>query len=106
MRSGTTLPVLNVLNSELYPTEIRTLSIGITQTMLLTSVFISVKIYPNLKDLMGLPCLCILYSLICIFVIIWGAKTIPDNRGKSLVKVEELHEKKSNDNLGYNSEEA
>ena len=88
-RSVTTLPVLHALNSELYPTEIRTLSIGISQTMLNISVYMTVKIYPDLKNLMGLPTLCILYSIICLFVIIWGSISIPDNRGKSLVKVEE-----------------
>ena len=89
MRSAATLPMLNTLNNELYPTEIRTICIGITQTMLLASGFISVKMFIDLRNLLGLPGMCILYSVICLTVIIWGAIKIPDNRGKSLVKVED-----------------
>ena len=40
-----------------------------------------------------------LVALFCGFtlsLIIWGACTIPDNRGKSLVKVEEIYEETKN----------
>ena len=115
MRSAAILPVLNTLMNELYPTEIRTLSIGITQSILLIGGFVTVKIFPDLNNLMGLPSLCILYSVVGVLMILWGLKSIPDNRGKSLVKVEELFEKTKktmektisinvNDNLGYASE--
>ena len=55
----------------------------------------SVKVFPELKGLIGLPGLCTIYSIAGIVAMIWGALTIPDNRGKSLVKVEESLEKKS-----------
>ena len=110
MRSAAILPVLNTLMNELYPTEIRTLSIGITQSILLIGGFVTVKIFPDLNNLMGLPSLCILYSVVGVLMILWGLKSIPDNRGKSLVKVEELYEKNReamektvNDNLGFTS---
>ena len=106
MRSAAILPMMNTLMNELYPTEIRTLSIGITQSALLISGFVTVKVFPDLKELIGLPSLCIFYFFIGVLMIIWGAISIPDNRGKSLVKVEEQQEKKPNDNLGYNSEDA
>ena len=38
---------------------------------------------------MGLGYVCVMYSFICFLVILWGLFTIPDNRGKSLAKVEE-----------------
>ena len=88
-RSSATLPMLDTITTELYPTEIRTLSIGIAQTVKLFSAFLSAKIYVDLVNLIGLPGMCILYSVICLTVIIWGAIKIPDNRGKSLAKLED-----------------
>ena len=94
MRSAGILPVLHPLLNELYPTEIRTFSIGITQSGLLLSGCTSVKLFPELKNVIGIPGLCILYSGVGLICMMWGAWTIPDNRGKSLVKVEETFEKK------------
>ena len=82
-------PVLHILTNEMFPMEIRTLSIGITQSAFLISGFVSVKIFPTLENAIGLGYVCVIYSCICFLVILWGAFTIPDNRGKSLVKVEE-----------------
>ena len=42
-----------------------------------------------MKGSLGLDGTCLLYSSISFLVILWGAYTIPDNRGKSLVNVEE-----------------
>ena len=82
-------PVIHILINEMFPTEIRTLAIGVTQSAFLVSGFTSVKIFPALKELLGLDGICLLYSSVSFLVILWGAYTIPDNRGKSLVKVEE-----------------
>ena len=82
-------PVLHILTNEMFPMEIRTLSIGITQSAFLISGFVSVKIFPTLENAIGLGHVCVIYSSICFLVILWGSFTIPDNRGKSLVKVEE-----------------
>ena len=82
-------PVLHILTNEMFPMAIRTLSIGITQSAFLISGFVSVKIFPTLENAMGLGYVCVIYSFICVLVILWGLFTIPDNRGKSLVKVEE-----------------
>ena len=73
----------------MFPMAIRTLSIGITQSAFLISGFVSVKIFPTLENAIGLGYVCVIYSSICFLVILWGSFTIPDNRGKSLVKVEE-----------------
>ena len=40
--------------------------------------------------------ICCLFSVFALILIIWGAFTIPDNRGKSLVKVEEMYEEEKN----------
>ena len=95
MRGAGVLPVLNPLINEMYPTEIRTLSIGITWSAHLFSGFTSVKVFPELKDLIGIHGLCISYAVVGLICILWGAWTIPDNRGKSLVNVEKMYDKKT-----------
>ena len=82
-------PVIHILINEMFPTEIRTLSIGLTQSAFLISGFTTVKTFPALEESIGLGGVCLLYASICFLLLLWGAYTIPDNRGKSLVKVEE-----------------
>ena len=47
-----------------------------------------------MKNAIGLSNLCFIYGAIGLINCAWGFLTIPDNRGKSLVKVEEMYEKK------------
>ena len=101
MRATGIITVLHTLMSEVYPTEIRTQAIGITQASFLASGAIGVKFFPEMKDVIGLHGLCFLYTGMGIINAIWGAYTIPDNRGKSLVKVEEMYE-----NKGFKSSES
>ena len=89
-----TLPVLHTLVNELYPTEIRTVAIGIDETLFSGLVGIMLKIYPSLRLSFGFHGACIFYSAMGLLCAIWGCLTIPDTRGKSLVKVEEFYEKK------------
>ena len=94
MRAIGVMPVLRSLESELFPTEIRTQSLGITEACVLLSGCTSVITFPELKNYLGITGLCIVYVSVHVMCILWGAWTIPDNRGKSLVKVEETYEKK------------
>ena len=55
---------------------------------------ICIKFFPDMKNAIGLSNCCFLYGAVGLFNCIWGIVTIPDNRGKSLVKVEEMYEKK------------
>ena len=96
MRSSGILPILHTLMAEVYPTEIRTQAIGITQACFLASGAFGVKFFPEMKLGMGLYGLCFLYTGFGILNCLWGIYTIPDNRGKSLVKVEEMYEQKKN----------
>ena len=94
MRASGILPISHILMNELYPTEIRTQSIGVTQSIFLLSGSFGVKLFPELKDALGMYGLCFLYTLVGFLSALWGFLTIPDNRGKSLVKVEEMYENK------------
>ena len=102
MRSIGILPVLHSLLSEVFPTEIRTLSIGLVQASNLVSGVICVKFFPEMKNLMGLYGLFFFYGASGVASCLWGLKTIPDNRGKSLIKVEEMYEKKVDEDQNMN----
>ena len=60
----------------------------------MVSAAISIKFFPEMKNAMDIYGVCFLNVGFAIFNCILGAFTIPDNRGKSLVKVEENYEKK------------
>ena len=105
MRAGGIMPMLHTLMNEMFPTEIRTLSIGITQACLVLSGFSSVKVFPKLDSSIGYPSLCLIYTIVGIIIIIWAYATVPDNRGKSLAKVEELQEKSAKSNPAFDLEE-
>ena len=87
---------MHILIAELFPTEIRTQSIGITESITLASGALAIKLFPNFKEAFGVFGICCLFSVFALILIIWGAFTIPDNRGKSLVKVEEMYEEGNN----------
>ena len=57
---------------------------------------IGTKFFPELKNGLGLPGLLFMYAGMCLFNFTWGILTIPDNRGKSLAKVEQTYENKKN----------
>ena len=94
MRSVGILPVLILLLSEIFPTEIRSQSVGLTLASENASGAIAMKLFPQMKNYMSLHGLFFLYGAVGVATCLWGLKTIPDNRGKSLIKVEEMYEKK------------
>ena len=93
-RSIGILPVLHSLLSEVFPTEIRTQSIGLVQAVNLAMGTICIKFFPEMKNLMTFHGLFFFYGASGLVSCLWGLKTIQDNREKSLVKVEEMYEKK------------
>ena len=57
---------------------------------------ISINFFPHMRDYFTFHGLFFLYGAMGIVNCLWALKTIPDNRGKSLVKVEEMYEEKFN----------
>ena len=56
-----------------------------------------------MKNVMDIYGVCFLHAGIAMFNCILGAFTIPDNRGRSLVKVEENYKKKTVLDMGYDN---
>ena len=94
MRAIGSLPVLFILTNELFPTEIRTQSIAICDTLSFAMAGINVKLFPELKNALEFYGVFLAFMVGTFIMVFWGALTIPDNRGKSLVKVEETYEQK------------
>lgn len=94
MRGIATLPVMHTLLNELYPTEIRSQAVALTETIALTMGATSLTIYPYAKAWIGLDGACLFYFAMGILCTAWGALTISDNRGKTLVKIEESIQKR------------
>ena len=94
MRAIGTLPVMSILLAESYPTDIRTQAVGFTDCGTLFIGAIITKIYPNIAANIGFHGASIVFVVVGFINAVWGAITIPDNRGKSLIKVEEQFENK------------
>lgn len=88
-------PVIDILGSELYPTEIRTQAIGITKSSYYSISATITIVYPHLKNYLGIHGVFFCFSTMCAISTYWGYLKIPDTRGKSLVKVEDIFEKEN-----------
>ena len=88
------VPVLHSLLGEVFPTEIRTLSVGIVQSVHFISGALVVKFYPDMKSSLELYGLLYFYAVIGFMNSIWGFLTIPDNRSKSLTEIERSYDPK------------
>lgn len=92
VRSIAFLPIQHVLLAELFPTEIRTLSVGIVQFFETGSGAIIVKMYPEMKASMGMYGICYFYTAVGLLVTIWAFCSIPDNRSKTLIEIEKSYD--------------
>ena len=82
-------PVLQLLAGELFPTDIRSLAIGITLALARISETICVLVYPYLIQNLNFYGAFYFYAGTASLAIFWGILTIPDHRGLTLAKVEE-----------------
>ena len=80
--------------SELFPSEIRTLSVGFVQSFELGVGAVMIKMYPTMKATMGMSALCYFYAVAALCNTAWSFYTIPDNRSKTLVEIEKAYGRK------------
>ena len=84
MRSVGIFPVLRPLLMEVYPMEIRTLGIGLTQSTFIFTGFVAVKSFKAVEGAIGLSGLSFFWAVINAIIGVYGYFVIPDNRGKTL----------------------
>ena len=84
--------MIHILSGESYPTDIRPLCVGVTHSISSILGAINVKTYPYQLETMQFHGTFYMYAAANFAAVLWGAFTIPDNRGLSLAKVEENYE--------------
>ena len=75
--------------AEVYPSDIRSLAIGLTISASLCNATANVLVYPYLIESFQFFGTFYFYSCMSVITMTWGICNIPDNRGLSLAKVEE-----------------
>jgi MFS family permease len=88
-------PVFHLLMAEIYPSEIRSLGIGLTISASLSCGAVNILMYSYLIEHLQFFGTFYFYATVQFVAVLWGFFMIPDNRGLSLAKVEE---KLRNDN--------
>ena len=94
------VPVCQLLAAEVFPTEIRTLGSGICVAVATLANAINAKVYPNLLSLLGFHGTFWVYSMVGLGMAVYGWWVIPDNRGLSLVKIEDRILRNKNNKIG------
>ena len=70
----------------------------------MASGVLDVQFFPQIKEFLSLHGLFFLYGALDFVSCLWGLKTIPDNREKSLIKVEEMYENQLEEKINKKAE--
>ena len=87
------MPVLHIIKGEIFPTEIRTLAVGIVMATNHIPLIINMVVFPMATSGGLFHIACYVYSVCALFMAVWAMITIKETDGLSLVEVEELYEK-------------
>merc|ERR1719402_822633 len=82
------IPTLHLINSEVFPGRSRSLGCGISLSFAMGGGGMNSSLYPALLHLVGFHGVFWFYSSFSLLVALYATKVIPDNRGKSLVKIQ------------------
>lgn len=85
---------LHILIAESFPTDIRTIAVGVTHSSYDFFHVISVKSYPWLLDRLGFAGSFYFYSSMSMMMAVWGAFFIKRHSNLSLVEIEKSYESK------------
>ena len=89
-------PVFHLLMGELFPSDIRSLSIGLTISSGLSFATINILTYTYFIEYLQFFGTFYFHATVQLVALFWGFFMIPDNRGLSLAKVEENFENVNN----------
>ena len=87
------MPVLHIIKGEIFPTEIRTVSVGIVMATNHIPLIINMLVFPMATSSGLFHIACYVYSSFTLFMAVWAIITIKETDGMSLVEVEELYDK-------------
>ena len=96
--------IILVLLGELFPTDIRTISIGIVTGVETLTLAFATEIFPVLLEWLHFYGLNFYYAAVCLLMTIWGMMTIKDIDHLSLVEIELIYNTKMKKSEGSNYE--
>ena len=88
------LGIILILIGELFPTDIRTVSMGVVRAMQYLALALSTKLFPVLSDLLYFHGLNYYYAAFALTLTIWGMATIKDIDQMSLVEIEQIYDRR------------
>ena len=88
------LGIILVLVGELFPTDIRTISIGIVNGVDYLVFAFATEAFPVLLEWLHFYGLNFYYAAFCLFMTLWGMMTIKDIDRLSLVEIEQIYNAK------------
>jgi MFS family permease len=95
-------PVIQILLGEIFPTDIRTTSIGIINAVESIAFVVNIKLFPSFMARLGLPAIMYIYAGISLIMVVWGVVTIRKTDGLSLVETENIYDTVADkNNYGY-----
>jgi len=97
------MSIIQLLSAESFPTEIRSYASGLCGAFTAVNMFAATKLYPVFLESLGFYGTFWMYGGVMLLEVIYGALSIPENAGQSLVKTEEKMagqmEKKTESNI-------
>ena len=82
------LPIQNILLSELFPTDIRNISVGFVRAVAYLAVYCNMMVYPMASSAKIFFELMLGYGAISAFMTVWAIITVKDTDSMSLVEIE------------------
>ena len=86
------LGVILILIGELFPTDIRTVSIGIVRGLQYLVLALATKLFPILSEKLHFYGLNYYYAAFALVLTVWGMVTIKDVDQLSLVEIERIYD--------------
>ena len=87
--------IILILVGELFPTEIRSISIGVVRGVQYCALAVSTELFPILSDSLQFYGLNYYYGAFALILTIWGMKTIKNIDLLSLVEIENIYVNKA-----------
>ena len=88
------LGIILILIGELFPTDIRTVSIGTVRGMQYLALALATKLFPILSKWLHFYGLNYYYAAFALALTIWGKATIKDIDRLSLVEIEQIYDRR------------
>ena len=91
------LPIQNILLSELFPTDIRNISVGFVRAVAYLAVYCNMMVYPMASGANIFFELMLIYGAMSAFMTVWAIITVKDTDSMSLVEIERSYKRPKGD---------